>query len=131
MECIKEEIAGTVACKSTASAIPSVRGGRQSDDEKLGVWVAKARYGLAPIIPVKKCAPLDARHRFAIADEPWAFAAGNNFAVQDFQFVFGPDNAHVVFVVRINFAQIDIAATRRLAYSQRFSPFGWGLCRAL
>jgi hypothetical protein len=88
MKCVEEEIARAVAGERAARPISAMSSGSKSYDEKLRVWIAEAGDRLAPVVPVKKSAPLGASHGFAIPDKARALAAAYNRVVQDSQFLF-------------------------------------------
>ena len=119
MECVKQEVARAVAGEGASRAIAAVSRGSQADDEELRMRIAKSGNGLAPVVAFEESAAFGASDGLAITHQTRALPAGNDFLVQDFQFVCWvqaqarPSRKHS--------RQIDTAATRRLAYLQRFS----------
>ncbi len=85
MKTLVEKIARAVSGKHTAGAIGAVRGGRESQDQELGVPIAEAGNGLAPVFPVAKRETLLARDFFAVEHKARAFAAADDLLIELFE----------------------------------------------
>jgi len=77
-----KKIARPVACKHPPRSVRAMRRGREPQNQQLCVRIAEPRHRLPPIFPIKECAPLFARHFFAVAHQPWTLPASNNLRIQ-------------------------------------------------
>jgi len=80
-----EKIAGAVAGEDAAGAIAAVGGGGEAENQELRVGIAEAGDGFAPVGPIAKGAAFFLRDFFTVNDEARAFAAGDDFFVQDME----------------------------------------------
>ena len=78
-----EKITGAVAGKHAACAISAVRGRSEAENQELSLRVTESGDGLAPIFTFAIRATLFARDLLTVFHEARAFAAGDNFFIQD------------------------------------------------
>lgn len=105
MECAIEKIARTIAGEHASGAIRPVSGGREAEDKQLGTRIAEAGNRLAPVIPAEERATFGASDAFTVANQARAFAAGDDFLVEQIQGILHVSTA----------SEIDTAASGRLA----------------
>jgi hypothetical protein len=81
-----QKIAGAVSSEYSPRAVAAVRGGRKTQNQKLGARISETRNRLAPVVPRKERTALVLRDPFAVPYETRARATADNFLIQFFQF---------------------------------------------
>ena len=85
VEGVEKKIAGAVAGEDAAGAIAAVGSGGEPENEELRKRIAETGDGFAPVGPIAKGAAFFLRDFFTVNDEARAFAAGDDFFVQDME----------------------------------------------
>src|SRR6185295_10460622 len=81
MKCPIQPIAGAIARKDAAGAVPAMCGRRQSNDQQPRFELSQTGNGLSPVFPIAKATDFVARNLFAIMRQPLASPAFDNFGL--------------------------------------------------
>src|SRR5207237_693873 len=77
--------AGAITREHASRAVGAVCGGRQSQDQQAGLWIAEAGNGLSPIRPVAIGAPLYGRDLPAVSHQPRTSLASDDLRLKYFK----------------------------------------------